>query len=176
MPAPCTLAMASSFAAPACMLTLLLFGSQHLSPFADRRSPTTASLIMLTGALIIDGPGEWDWTFGGVCSPLVEDIQDHMIIDCQRLLHDAMLDLGESQSKNLRIWKKAKKEVRAVIEKSYAAAALRMEKRMRLRSKLGSMAASLAVKMLAKKKQTNNENEILAATTGGEQNQRGERS
>ena len=131
---------------------------------------------MLTGALIIDGPGEWDWTFGGVCSPLVEDIQDHMIIDCNRLLHDAMLDFGESQSKNLRIWKKAKKEVRAVIEKSFVAAKLRMEKRRRLRNKLGPMAASLAASILAKKKQTDKENEILAATTGGEQDQRGEQS
>ena len=45
VPGPSTLAMASSFAAPACMMTLLLYsdvGSQHLhapdrSPFADRR-------------------------------------------------------------------------------------------------------------------------------------------
>ena len=133
---------------------------------------------MMTGALLIDGPGEWDWTFCGVCSPLVEDIQDEMIIDCTRLLQDARLDFGESPSKNLRLWNNAKKEVRAIIKKSHARARLRMEKarrRRRLRSKLGPMAASLAVSILEKKKQET-ENEIPAATTGGEQDQGGEHS
>ena len=137
---------------------------------------------MMNGALIIGGPGEWDWNFCGVGSRLVADIQDQTIIDCTRLLKAAKLDFGESQSKNLLIWKKAKKKVSALIQERNAAAKLRIQQarsRRRLRSLLGPMAASLAVSILERKKneneKKNKENAILAATVGGEQDKEGDR-
>ena len=122
---------------------------------------------MMNGALMFGGPGEWDWNFCGLGIRL---LADQAIIDCNNLLKAAKLDFGESQSKNLLIWKKAKNKVIALIQERNAAAKLRIgqaRSRRRLRSKLGPMAASLAVSILERKKneneKKNKENAILAA-------------